>query len=678
VTRIEFACQLNTASSWSGKKLAKLKRPGTNRPHTKRARTNVVLKNARTRMRPGIVDRDVSSLANFLSPLSFRLPEKVVPSAWYEHAPFAFWLIEQLRPNFLVELGTHYGFSFFTFCQAIRMTGLSTAAYAVDLWTGDEHAGFYGEEVYEGVQVYTSERYSDIASLMKMAFADALPYFENGSIDLLHIDGRHYFEDVSADFKSWLPKLSNRSVVLFHDTSVREREFGVHRLWSTLCEKYPHFSFIHGYGLGVLGVGKTFPPAISNLFEASADAVLTASIRNAYARLGGATVKSAAEEVFRERDRLVSAVQEKVAAAERSSVQTAALTADLEAASAAAREREAAIAESERKLAGVVEQLAAFAMAAEERQRERDKLAADLHNTRSTSIEYMSEIEKLSRKLASEQNRDQDVQRLSHELAAARGFLRDSQSEVQRLCGDLDAAKANSARLDAERHRASEELQGVLAQLHRLEQAMSHVTRNKDPADIDWAARVQNLETRLQVTKEERDGVAASEDKAQAQVRALHLTLVDAEAAIAKSNRDKQTGLRLLRRLKLRQAVRRLMSSGLFDAEWYKQEYPASAESGYSPAEHYLEEGYASGHRPNPLFDTRWYLERYEDVRRAGVNPVLHYLEYGFREGRDPGPGFQTDFYLAANPDVRSSGANPLAHYLQHGRHEGRLPVRPA
>jgi len=173
--------------------------------------------------------------------------------------------------------------------------------------------------------------------------------------------------------------------------------------------------------------------------------------------------------------------------------------------------------------------------------------------------------------------------------------------------------------------------------------------------------------------------LAESENKAQAQIRALRDQLVDAEAALARgrAERNNTAWKRRVWRWEKRRLARELMQSGLFDAAWYVREYPDVKENGRAPVEHYLEEGYLHGYRPNPFFDTRWYLQRYEDVRRAGINPLVHYLENGYREGRNPGPEFETDFYLLTYPDVRASGVNPLVHYLRYGKGEGRLPRKP-
>ena len=173
-----------------------------------------------------------------------------------KHAPFSFWLIGSHRPNVVVELGAHRGFSYCCFCQAISRLNLSSRAFAVDTWGGDEHAGFYGESIYLELSAY-NERYSAFSRLIRSTFDEALPHFEDSSIDLLHIDGRHFYDDVKHEFESWLPKLSRRGVVLFqYDTNVRERGFGVFKLWTEIRDRYPSFEFIHGHGLGVAGIGK--------------------------------------------------------------------------------------------------------------------------------------------------------------------------------------------------------------------------------------------------------------------------------------------------------------------------------------------------------------------------------------------------------------------------------------
>lgn len=75
------------------------------------------------------------------------------------------------------------------------------------------------------------------------------------------------------------------------------------------------------------------------------------------------------------------------------------------------------------------------------------------------------------------------------------------------------------------------------------------------------------------------------------------------------------------------------------------------------------------------LFDRNWYLDQYSDVRIAGIDPVSHYLDYGAKEGRNPSAQFDTAWYLSKYPDAANSGINPLLHYIRHGAKEGRFPA---
>lgn len=175
------------------------------------------------------------------------------PNSWCGHLPFAAWLINVLKPAVFVELGTHTGNSYFTFCQAVRNANLNSKCYAVDTWAGDEHAGYYGDEVYQKVNHHNELNYARFSRLMRMTFDEALDYFSDGSIELLHIDGLHTYEAVRHDFDSWRPKLASNAIVLLHDINVRERNFGVWRLWEELREEYPNnMEFTHSHGLGVL------------------------------------------------------------------------------------------------------------------------------------------------------------------------------------------------------------------------------------------------------------------------------------------------------------------------------------------------------------------------------------------------------------------------------------------
>lgn len=193
------------------------------------------------------------SQINLLEILEFQPKSLQLPISWMGHLSFAAWLIKELDPKIVVELGTHSGNSYFAFCQSVAENGLATQCYAVDTWEGDVHAGEYGEEIYTKVASHNQQNYAAFSQLLRMTFDEAVALLPDGSIELLHIDGLHTYEAVRHDFETWLPKLAPGAVVLFHDTDVRERDFGVWKFWQELQEIYPNnIEFSHSNGLGVL------------------------------------------------------------------------------------------------------------------------------------------------------------------------------------------------------------------------------------------------------------------------------------------------------------------------------------------------------------------------------------------------------------------------------------------
>jgi O-antigen biosynthesis protein len=210
-------------------------------------------------------------------------------SAWLRHGPFAIWLTNALKPRRILELGTHNGYSYFCFCQAIANLDYDADCIAVDTWQGDEHAGIYDETVFRSVQKH-NRKYQSFSTLLRKTFAEALDDVEDKSIDLLHVDGRHYYEDVKTDFESWIPKLSDRAVVLFHDTEVRERGFGVWQYWDEIKGSRPSFNFTHQHGLGVLFWGHECPEFLQPLIALTQDPKTSGTVMDFFETLGELSV----------------------------------------------------------------------------------------------------------------------------------------------------------------------------------------------------------------------------------------------------------------------------------------------------------------------------------------------------------------------------------------------------
>lgn len=235
---------------------------------------------------------------SFANRAAFLEPRRVVePLAWAGHIPFAFWLVDALKPACIVELGTHTGNSFCAFAQAIEFFDVvGGRVFAVDHWMGDVHAGAYPDRVFEELSQYVGALYPDTAVMLRSSFDEALERFDDNSIDVLHIDGLHTYEAVRHDFETWLPKVKKDGVVLLHDTAVTSNGFGVAQLLQELAADYTTYNFSHSHGLGVVALGSVPAPLADLLANATDDAGLSAS--TVFSRLGNAILTRAHAEGF--------------------------------------------------------------------------------------------------------------------------------------------------------------------------------------------------------------------------------------------------------------------------------------------------------------------------------------------------------------------------------------------
>lgn len=665
----------------------------------------------------------------------FWRPSYLAMSAWLDHIPFAFWLIEAHRPRTLVELGTHYGASYFAFCQAVDRLGLDTSCYAVDTWKGDEHAGFYGEDVAQAVRAHNDANYSGFSRLVRSTFDEALEHFSDGTIDLLHIDGLHTAEAVAHDFESWRPKLSDEAVVLFHDTNVRERGFGVFKFFERIREEHPAFEFIHGHGLGVLGVGRRQKPLLRRLFDASRDLASRQAIREIFGRLGrncstayaaqhdGGSGNGVVAELAKMRNSLVAAksaleareakAAEQAQAFEAECVRVLAKIAELERSEHEEEEGHSVkVRQLEHEIAAKDQEIQTLRGLLAERMKEPDGQAnapsalARAFEAEAEAERYREESAQRFRDLAMENDllqektveagNDEDVAATWPGAAAAEVGGNEQAEVIARL-------EANVAERFQELATVSRLLQTGTAEAAEHENTMSEVlarvaeaeARAQERAEAaarleaSLAERNQEIATLSRLIEEktaeakhhESAASAALARVAEAEARAKQQTdeIARLKENVAERFREIATLSRLLRDKEKDADLADGSARGLAvrlttlqDSTVWKA--AAQVNRVISP----LGGGRRQLRRQrrlveaSGLFDRDWYLKENPDVAANGADPLDHFLLFGGQEGRAPSRSFDSGAYLRANTDVAEAGVNPLVHYLIHGRSEGR------
>ena len=504
----------------------------------------------------------------------FAHPRYLPPSAWTGHLPFASWLIERCVPEVVVELGTHAGASYMGFCQAVYDHGLSTRCFAVDTWQGDEHAGYYGDEIYRVLKSDHDRDYAGFSQMLRMTFDDASSQFTDGSIDVLHIDGLHTYEAVRHDFETWLPKLSARSVVLFHDTAVRERNFGVWKLWAELRERYPGFEFTHASGLGVLMVSEEMPPPLRALAAAEADGALV-HIRRLFENLGNAIETDLKRQhfersvVIRDRELGQTRVAFDTALEERN-----ALSAELQAArdDVAAREihRQQAASAYDEALAAIDTALEERNALSAELQAARDDVAArEIHRQQAASAydealaatdTALQERNALSAELQAAQGNvmESDLKRghferlvvlRDRELGETRAAFDTALEERNALSAELQATRDDVAALETHRQQVASAYDEALAAMEIIRRDAEAQRARADQARIQNdrliaardAAEHESTELRLQIAAlrgshmELIADARAEQDRLRRDIAAGHAAFVDIEAQMRAS-----------------------------------------------------------------------------------------------------------------------------------------------
>jgi FkbM family methyltransferase len=598
-----------------------------------------------------------------LDPLFWRAERLGAESAWWEHVPFAHWIVCATSPRVLVELGTHTGVSYSAFCHAVARAGIGTRCHAVDTWQGDPQAGLYGPEVVNELRAFHDERFGAFSTLLQCTFDEGLTHVEGGSIDLLHIDGLHTYEAVRHDFESWVPKLSDRAVVLFHDINVRRDDFGVWRLWAELREQYPSFDFVHGHGLGVLAVGEDIPAPVAALCKLT-DPAAIAMIRTRFARLGEHWSIDTRERL------LARSFTQLVAANE---AQDAQYRAELARWSGESEQLRTELRQRSAEAEQLRTELRQPSAEAEQLRTELKQRSAEAEQLRTAAEQLLAEATLHAREV--EEAREAAEHALA-DFRAASARISDTEQELARLRARAEQPEARVSLAETKGNAAlarAAELDRLLAESQAEEARLRY--------ELDCVLR----STFWQITRPIRRIASVLPPGLRRQgrrgARVAYWVLT-----------PHRTGERIAyfraRREMLRQpppvtirgprgkesvAAQAFPLVRFFDAEWYVGRYGDVDESGLTPFEHFLIHGTQNLRDPNPAFDTAWYFEAYREVKRECV-ALEHFVHGGAEEGRRPFRDFDYDCYREQAQITGVSNLEAYHHYLTRGRSAG-LPT---
>jgi len=165
------------------------------------------------------------------------------------------------------ELGTYHGRSLFSAAQAARRITPAPECIGIDSWVGDRHTGQYPQQVGARMQRVAATAFPTSIVTMQATFDDARPLFDEGSVDLLLIDGLHTYDAVRHDMETWRGVLSGRGIVMLHDSVSTNPDFAVGRYVAELRDHFPMLEIRHTEGLAVVFVGE-IDPALRQVLDA--------------------------------------------------------------------------------------------------------------------------------------------------------------------------------------------------------------------------------------------------------------------------------------------------------------------------------------------------------------------------------------------------------------------------
>ncbi|UCE66725.1 MAG: class I SAM-dependent methyltransferase, partial [Candidatus Zixiibacteriota bacterium] len=195
-----------------------------------------------------LVDFSLTGLGGLITPLQIR--KEFI--AFLE-------LIQQIKPQTLLEIGTARGGTLFSFTRVV-----SSGAFIIslDLPGGRYGGGYYWWKIpifrsfaLRGQKLHLIRADSHKQSSLRLIQEK----IGDRPLDFLFIDGDHSYEGVKQDFKMYGPLVRKGGIIAFHDIvpNTEDKSCGVDRFWSEIKSLYEHTEIVDswqqkGAGIGVI------------------------------------------------------------------------------------------------------------------------------------------------------------------------------------------------------------------------------------------------------------------------------------------------------------------------------------------------------------------------------------------------------------------------------------------
>ncbi len=142
-------------------------------------------------------------------------------------------LIYDTHPEICVEIGVFGGSSVYPTARALSYVRKGII-YAIDPWTTDACVEGYTpndpnaiwwsqldlDKIFRDFKkMIEQNRLSSYCAIMRMTSKEALLYFGDDSIDILHIDGNHAEQSALADAEMFFPKVKAGGYIWFDDAN---------------------------------------------------------------------------------------------------------------------------------------------------------------------------------------------------------------------------------------------------------------------------------------------------------------------------------------------------------------------------------------------------------------------------------------------------------------------------